>query len=93
MNCGDKKFFKNQNLTGLLVCFMSDNIIIRKRRSYKCPDATEKMLIVSGSVASVPPLEKELVIEFQMPELPSSSSANKSARSLPFFLLTRSFTT
>lgn len=92
MNCGDKKFFKNQNFTGLCVCFIKDNIMIRRRRSYKWPEATEKMLMVSGSVESLLP-ENELVIEFQMPALFSSSSANKSARSFPFFLVTRNLTT
>lgn len=93
MNCGDRKFFKNQNFTGLCVCFINDSIIIRSKRSYKCPEATEKILIVSDSFESEFPPENELVIEFQIPELLSSSSANRSARSFPFFLVTRSFTT
>lgn len=92
INWGDKKFFKNQNFTGLCVCFINDNIIMRSKRSYKWPDATEKMFIVSVSDGSEPP-ENELVIEFQMPELLSSSSDNKSARSFPFFFVTRNFTT
>lgn len=50
------------------------------------------MLIVSDSFESELP-ENELVIEFQMPELLSSSSANRSARSFPFFLVTRNLTT
>lgn len=52
------------------------------------------MLIVSAPFESpdeVP--ENELVIEFQMPELPSSSSESRSACSLPFFLVTRSLIT
>lgn len=53
MNCGDRLFFKNQNFTGDLVCFSNDNIIMRSRRSYKWPDATEKMLMTSGCCASL----------------------------------------
>lgn len=75
------------------MCFINDNIIILKRRSYKWPEATEKMFMVSASFESVAVPENELVIEFQIPELASSSSASKSARSFPFFLLTRSLIT
>lgn len=49
--------------------------------------------MVSGSLDSVVPPENELVIEFHIPELASSSSASKSALSLPFFFVTRSLIT
>lgn len=53
--------------------------MMRSKRSYKWPDATEKIFIVSASGDSVVELpENELVIEFQMPELASSPSESKS---------------
>lgn len=51
LNLGDKKFSINQNLTVLCVCSRTERIIMDKNRSYKCPEATEKMLISACTVS------------------------------------------
>lgn len=53
---------RNQNFTDDLVFFNTLNIIILKNRSYKWPDATENMLIVSSGDLSGEPELKELYI-------------------------------
>lgn len=51
LNLGDKKFSMNQNLTVLSVCSRTERIIMDKKRSYKWPEATEKMLISACTVS------------------------------------------
>lgn len=46
MNCGDKKFSISQKCTFLEAVSLKDRIMIFKKRSYRCPDAKEKMLIL-----------------------------------------------
>lgn len=57
---GDRKFLRNQNLTGAFVWRRTDTIMILKKRSYKCPDATEKMFTFSAS-SSLPPPELKVL--------------------------------
>lgn len=60
LKLGERKFLRNQNLTGDLVCCNTDTIIMRRNLSYRCPDATEKMLIVSSWSSTVLPELKVL---------------------------------
>jgi hypothetical protein len=57
MNLGDRKFSINQNFTRLCVCFTTLIIIMPRNLSYKCPEATEKTLMVEFSAAfcALPP--------------------------------------
>ena len=51
---GERKFFKIQNLTGVLVVFITESIMIFSSRSYRWPVATQKMLRPWSSSTSVP---------------------------------------
>eukprot|EP00960_Hanusia_phi_P008947 257787-Hanusia_phi.AAC.1 len=42
LNCGDRKFCSSQNLTWDLVFLTTDSIMILRKHSYRCPDASEK---------------------------------------------------
>lgn len=58
---GESQLAMNQNLTGAGVVFITDKIMILRKRSYRCPDAIEKMctvvlpaLAAAGACGSLP---------------------------------------
>lgn len=56
LNAGDRKFSTSQNLTGRDVRRDTESIMIFMKRSYKCPDASEKTwTVLLASPAAAPP--------------------------------------
>ena len=53
LNRGLSQFLMNQNLSGLAVCRRTESIMIFRKRSYRCPDATENTWMVSSCPRAV----------------------------------------